>query len=157
MAATAATRLGLAPTCAHRDRTRVHGDGRDNRDEDADEPVVHMTPGDRRDHRPALNPVMLDVMVEHQAGIPLLLNPLSGNSSDGRNCGQVVRAPMAQVHTTDGPTSLVADSALYRADKLQKLSETQMTWITRVPATWRAAHAPLAQAEPQTMAPLTEG
>jgi hypothetical protein len=69
----------------------------------------------------------------------------------------VVRAPMAPVHTTDGPTSLVADGALYRADTLQKLSATQMTWITRVPATWREAQAPLAQAEPQTMAPLTEG
>ena len=112
MAATAATRLGLAPTCAHRDRTRVHGDGRDNRDEDADEPVVPMTPGYSRDHRPALNPVRLDVMVAHQAGMPIVLKPLSGNSRAGRNVGPVVSAPMAPVHTPDGPTSLGADGAL---------------------------------------------
>ena len=51
----------------------------------------------------------------------------------------------------------VADSALSSAENLQKLAETRTTWITRVPATLREAQAVLAQADPQTMAPLTEG
>jgi transposase len=157
IAATAAKRLGLAPTFAHLDSTSFHVDGRYNSDEEADEQVVHMTHGYSRDHRPDLNQVMLDLIVEHQAGIPLLMTPLSGNSSDGRNFGQVVSAHIAQLHTTYGPTYLVADGALYSADNLQKLSETQMKWITRVPATLSEAQATLAQAEPQTMAPLTEG
>src|SRR2546421_1237605 len=40
MAATAAQRLGLTPRLAHRDRTSVHVDGRDNRDEAPDEQVI---------------------------------------------------------------------------------------------------------------------
>jgi len=64
---------------------------------------------------------------------------------------------MAPVHTTDGPTSLVADGALDLTDKRQQLSEPPMPWSTRVPATRSAAQAALAQAAPPTMAPLTEG
>jgi transposase len=51
----------------------------------------------------------------------------------------------------------VADSALYNADNLQKLAETQIKWMPRVPATLSAAQAALAQADPQTMAPLPAG
>jgi transposase len=55
---------------------------------------------------------MLDLIVEHQAGIPVLMQPLSGNSSDATACGQIVREHITQLRTTYGTTSLVADSAL---------------------------------------------
>src|SRR5262245_54989388 len=100
---------------------------------------------------------MLELIVEHQAGIPVLMQPLSGNSRDAPAFGQVIKDHIAQLHTTYGMTYLVADSALYSADNLQKLAETQLQWITRVPATLAEAQAILAQADPQTMAPLTEG
>jgi transposase len=157
IAATAARRLSLPPTFAHLDRTSFHVDGRYNSDEEPDEQVIHITRGYSRDHRPDLNQVMLDLIVEHQAGIPVLMTPLSGNSSDVSNFGQVVSKHMAQLHTTDGMTYLVADGALYSAENLQKLSDTRMKWITRVPATLSEAQAALAQAEPQTMVPLMEG
>jgi hypothetical protein len=51
----------------------------------------------------------------------------------------------------------VADRALSRAEKLPTLAETSLTWSPRVPATWHEAQAVLAQADPQTMAPLTAG
>ncbi len=51
----------------------------------------------------------------------------------------------------------MADSALYNADNLPKLAETQLKWITRVPATLGEAQAALAQADPLTLAPLTTG
>ncbi len=51
----------------------------------------------------------------------------------------------------------MADSALSNADNLQKLAETHIKWMTRVPATLSEAQAALAQADPQTMAPLTAG
>jgi hypothetical protein len=47
-------------------------------DEPPSEGVVRLTPGYSRDHRPDLNQVMLELIVEHQAGIPLLMNPSSG-------------------------------------------------------------------------------
>ena len=96
IAATAAKRLGLAPTFAHLDSTSFHVDGRYNREEEPDAEVIHITRGYSRDHRPDLNHVMLELMVEHQAGIPVLMQPLSGNSSDAHEFGQVVKDHIAQ-------------------------------------------------------------
>jgi transposase len=157
IAATAAKRLGLAPTFTHLDSTSFHVDGRYNSDKEPDEQVVHITRGYSRDHRPDLNQVMLELIVEHQAGIPLLMQPLSGNSSDAQEFGQVIKEHMTQLQTTYGLTYLVADSALYSADNLQKLAETSLKWITRVPATLTEAQEVLAQAQPETMAALPDG
>jgi transposase len=157
IAATAAKRLGLHPTYPPLDSTSFHVDGRSNRDEPPAAHVVHITTGYRRDHRPDLNQVMLELSVEHQAGIPVLMKPLSGNSRDGKAFGHLVHAHIAPLQTTYGTTYLVAESALYSEDNLQKLAETHSKWITRVPATLNDAQAVLAQANPQTMASLTEG
>jgi len=157
IAVTAAHRLGIAPTFAHLDSTSFHVDGRYNRDEEPDEHVIHITRGYSRDHRPDLNQVMLALIVEHQAGIPVLMKPLSGNTSDVQDFGQVVTEHIRQLHTTYGTTYLVADSALYSADNLQKLADTGTKWITRVPATLTEAHRALEQALPEAMLPLMEG
>jgi transposase len=157
IAATAAKRLGLTPTFTHLDTTSFHVDGRDNSHEAPDEQVVHITRGDSRDHRPDLNQVVLELIVEHQAGIPVLMKPLSGHRSDASEFGQVIKDHIAHLHTTYGAMYLVADSALSSADNLQKLAETQLKWITRVPATLGEAQAILAHADPQTMAPLQKG
>jgi transposase len=100
IAATAAERLGLAPRFGHLESPSVHVAGRYNSDEEPGEQVVHITRGYSRDQRPDLNQVMLERMVEHQAGIPILMNPLSGKSRDAHDFGEAVRAPMHQLQTT---------------------------------------------------------
>jgi len=125
--------------------------------EEPDAHVIHITQGYSRDYRPDLNPVMLDLIVEHQAGIPLLMPPLSGNTSDAIDFRYVVTEPITQLHTTYGTAYLVADSALYNEENLQPLTHTRRKWITRVPATVSEAQAALADADPATMIPLTEG
>jgi transposase len=95
---------------------------------------------------------MLELVVEHQAGTPVLMKPLRGHRPDGQACGQIVSDHMAQLHTTCPTTSLVADRALYSADNWQKLAETSLKWITRVPATWTEA-----QAQSAVMPSLAEG
>jgi transposase len=100
LAATAAERLGLTPRLAHLDRTSVQVDGRDHSEEEPAAQVIHITRGYRRDHRPDLNHVMVELMVEHPAGIPLLMPPLSGNRSDAQALGQVIRADIEPLHTT---------------------------------------------------------
>jgi transposase len=157
IAATAAERLGLAPRFAHLDSPSFHVDGRYNRDEEPEAKVVHITRGYSRDHRPDLNQVMLALMVEHQAGIPILMKPLSGNSSDAHDFGEVVRAHVQQLQSTYGMTYLVADGALSSEANLQKLAQTHLKWITRVPATVSAAQAVLAQVDPQALTALKEG
>jgi transposase len=93
-----------------------------------------ITRGYSRAQRPHLNQVMLEWMVAHHAGIPGLLKPLSGHRSDAQECGQLIWAHMVHLHTTSGATSLVADSALSSAEKLQKLATTRTPWLPRVPA-----------------------
>ena len=156
IAATAAKRLGLTPTFAHLDSTSFHVDGRSNSDEPPDAQVIHMTQGYSRDHRPNLNQGMLDLMVEHQAGMPVLMQPLSGHSSDKTDFGQVPR-PSGAVAPHLWHDLCVADRALYSAENLQTLAETGTKWITRVPATWTKAQEALALAKPETMRPLTAG
>src|SRR5262245_32751259 len=163
IAATAATRLGPTPTFAHLDTTSVHVDGRSHSAEAPDAHVVPMPHGSSRDHRPDLNHGMLALIVEQQAGMPLRLQPLRGNSSDGTGGGQVISDHMlanpnqAQCQTAYSPTSLVADSALYNAENLPKLANTRLQWLPRVPATWTEAQEGLAQAPPETMASLSDG
>jgi transposase len=157
IAATAAERLGLTPRFAHLDSTSFHVDGRYNSDEEPEDKVVHITRGYSRDHRPDFNQVMLELMVEHHAGIPILMKPLSGNSSDAQDFGEAVRAHVNPLQTTYGMTYLVADGALYSEANLQKLAQTHMKWITRVPATMSAAQAVLAQANPQALTTLHAG
>jgi transposase len=157
MAATAATRWGLTPTFAHLDTTRFHVDGRYHSAAAPDEQVVHMTHGESREHRPDLNQGMLAWIVEHQAGSPLLMQPLRGKRRDGKGCGQVSSDHMAQCQTAYSPTSLVADRALSNAATLHKLAHTSLTWLPRVPATWPEAQEVFAQAPPATMAALPEG
>src|SRR4029453_3810104 len=113
IAATAAQRLGLAPTFAHLDSTSFHVDGHYNSAEEPDAHVIHITRGYSRDHRPDLNQVMLDLIVEHQAGIPVLMKPLSGNTSDAHDFGEIIKDHIAQLQLTYGTLFLVADSALY--------------------------------------------
>jgi transposase len=157
VAVTAVQRLGLTPRFAHLDSTSFHVDGRYHSAEEPEAHVIHITRGYSRDHRPDRNQVMLDLLVEHQAGIPLLMKPLSGNTSDAHDFGEVVPAHIAQLHTAYGTNYLVADSALYREENLAKLAHTGSRWITRVPATLSEAQQALAQAAPAAMTPLRAG
>ena len=157
IAAGAAHRLGLTPTYGHLDSTSFHVDGRYNGEEPPPEGVVRLTQGYSRDHRPDLNQVMLELIVEHQAGIPLLMKPLSGNSSDTQEFGQIIQAHIAQLHSTYGTTYVVTDSALYSEDNLALLKDLPTKWITRVPGTLNEVKAALAQAVPDQMVPLKAG
>jgi hypothetical protein len=47
---------------------------------------------------------MVELVVEHQAGIPVLRQPLSGNRHAGKAFGQVVSDHRAQLHTPANPT-----------------------------------------------------
>jgi transposase len=157
IAAQAAQRLGLTAQFAHLDTTSFHVDGRYNSAETPEAAVVHITPGYSRDHRPDLNQVMLELIVEQQAGIPLLMKPLSGNTNDQVEFGRLITEHVQQLRTAHPITYLVADSALYTAENLGHLAQSGLKWITRVPATLTEVHAVLARVTPETMTPLADG
>jgi transposase len=157
VAVTAVQRVGRFPRFVHLDSTSFHVAGRYNSAEEPDATVIHITRGYSRDYPPDLNQVMLNLLVEHQAGIPPLMQPLSGNTSDGSNFGRLISEPIARLHTADGMTYLVADSVPYSAENLHKLAQTGSAWITRAPATLTAAQAASEQITRKTMMPHMQG
>ena len=134
LAARTVNRLGLVIRFGHLDSTSFHTEGRyPNDGSDEDERVIQITKGYSRDHRPDLNRVVLQLLSERQAGIPLLMKPLSGNSSDKTDFRETVQAHIAQMNNDFKLKYLVADSALYTAETLRELSK--ILWISRVPET----------------------
>ena len=133
LAAQSVKRLGLSCEVGHIDSTSFHVDGVYNSDQEAPERVIHITQGYSRDHRPDLNQTVLQLISEHQAGIPLWMQALSGNSSDKESFRQTLNAHLEQLREGVGLSLIVADSALYTAKTLQDLSD--FPWITRVPET----------------------
>jgi transposase len=154
LSAQAARRLGLTGRVGHLDSTSFHVDGDYHSAEPPEVQVIHITPGYSRDHRPDLNQVVLALMTEHQAGLPLWMKPLSGNREDKAELKQVVEAHLDQMRQAAAIDYLIADSALYTAATLQSLGSQK--WITRVPATVKEAQAVIQNASTQTLTPLDE-
>ena len=137
LASGAVKQLGLSGAGGHLDSTSFHVDGEYNSgDGSAAEGVVHIRQGYSRDHRPDLNQVVLQLVVENQAGIPLLMAASGGNVNDQAGFHGLVQRHKGQLEG-GGLRYLVADSALYTAKSLQELGAT--TWVSRVPETFCAA------------------
>jgi len=125
--------LGLLCRFGHMDSTGFHVDGQYNSDKEPEEGVIHITKGYSRDHRPDLNQVVLQLVSERQAGIPLLMQALNGNNSDKDSFREMVEEFTEQMRGGFGIEYLIADSALYSAKNLKAMSAIK--WITRVPET----------------------
>jgi len=144
-------RLGLLCRFGHLDATSFHVDGRYNSDAAPDEEssVIHMTRGYSRDHRPDLNQVVVQLISERQAGIPLLMEPLSGNNSDKDSFRETVKAHVSQLNREVGLEYLIADSALYTSETLGEMKG--FYWITRVPETLNLAQFLIQVTAPELM------
>ena len=127
--------LSSQPQFYHLDSTSFHLDGTYNQDSyQADDTCIHITKGYSRDHRPDLNQVCLNLIVENSAGLPLFMEALSGNSSDKKTFVESIKTFTAQLTSVPTPRCWVADSALYSAENIQNLSQMGC-WLTRVPET----------------------
>jgi len=133
----------------HIDTTSFHVDGKYNSNHEATEGVVQITKGYSRDHRPDLNQVSLQLIVENQAGIPLVMQALDGNSSDKSSFTEAVNTHVDQLKRDLGVEYLVGDSALYTADSLKQMNGTY--WISRVPETLSDAQTIIEEISPQLM------
>ena len=132
LAAQAVGRLGLNGKIGHLDATSLHVDGGKS-PEKVEEGVIRLTPGYSRDHRPELAQVVVQFICENQAGIPIFMKSLSGNSNDKSDFRETVSNHIKQLKTEVDLEYLVADSALYTEKTLKELNE--VGWISRVPET----------------------
>lgn len=148
--------LGLLCRFGHLDSTSFHTDGRYNSaQEEPEEGVIHITKGYSRDHRPDLNQVVLQLICERQAGIPLLMEALSGNNSDKKSFRSIINAHVAQMRGDFKVEYIVADSALYVAETIKNMND--FLWISRVPETLTLACDMIHAIAPNLMNDLKQG
>ena len=125
--------LGLDGKTSHIDSTSFHYDGRANSDRPPEnDEVIHITKGYSRDHRADLNQVSLQLIVEQQAGIPLLMRSMSGNSVDTKAFNETFENHIDQLKKELPITYITGDAALYTKDNIKSLS-SDYYWISRVP------------------------
>lgn len=113
-----------------------------------------LTQGYSRDHRTDLNQAVLDLMLDHQAGIPLLMQAASGNRSDKEGFKAIVDTHIAQLQKDYGITTIVLDSAGFTAKTIRAQQAKKSFWVAAVPANVGLAKDLLASAELSKMQPL---
>ena len=165
IAGRAAERLGLgtaAVAMAHLDTTSFHVDGRyDSEDDDFDENagVIHVRKGYSREHRDDLNQVVLELITESRANLPMMMRPLSGNASDEASFEDAIEKHIDRLRADgDGPSLVVVtDSAAFTRGCLTAYRRQGLRWIMSVPATVGEAKRCLEEVDPEELRPLAEG
>ncbi|MCS3783600.1 transposase [Salinibacter ruber] len=157
LAAHAAEKLGLTSRFAHPGATSFSFHGDYDSEEGLAEGVIRIQQGYSRDRRPDLNQAILDMIVERKAGLPVLMKPLSGNVSDSGSFPELIDRHVEHLQNAHGFDYVVADSSLYSADHVEKLTESGVKFVTRVPETISEAKTRIQEAEIESMEPLKEG
>jgi transposase len=131
--------LGLNGKSCHLDSTDFHVEGNYNSSSsEVEENVIHLRPGYSRDHRPDCNQVVLNLIVENQAGIALHMEGLSGNVSDKTAFRNTLSAHIGSLQNVHHFDYVVMDSAGYTEESLKTAGKT-LKWISRVPETLKEA------------------
>jgi transposase len=147
--------LNLSCNSLNLDTTSFHLDGQYEHDINAQ--TIHITRGYSRDHRPDLNQVVLSLITENQAGIPLYMQAVSGNVNDTETFKKTVKSHLKSLKAAYHNTYFIADSALYTEETIQSLAEQNQLFITRVPQKLKDAKAVLAQASAVSWTELKDG
>jgi transposase len=139
-------RFGLAARQVHVDTTSFAVSGEYEPEPDAH--TIAVTYGYSRDHRADLKQWMLPLATTRQGDVPLYCQALDGNASDKVSLVEAVEALAEQLrgdqqdHEEEAPI-FVADSGLYSAENVARLSAAGVRWISRVPDTSKQARAAL--------------
>jgi transposase len=149
MARQARQRFGIAARQVHVDTTSFAVTG--EYAEDLDAHSLAVTYGYSRDHRADLKRWMLALATTRAGDVPLFCQALDGNTSDKVSLVAAVEALSEQLrvdadHDEEAPI-FVADSGLYSAATVARLSAASVRWISRVPDTSKEAKAALAVAD----------
>src|SRR5262245_23948718 len=140
--------FGLSARQVHVDTTSFAVTGKYEADLDAH--TLAVTYGYSRDHRADLKQWMLALATTRHGDVPLFCQAFDGNARDKASLVAAVEALAEQLRAaTDAEDSadeaplFVADSGLYSADTVARLTAAGVRWISRVPDTSQGAHAAL--------------
>lgn len=132
--------LNLSPGKIHMDSTDFHVNGVYNSNNKPEEgsSAIHITKGYSRDHRPDLNQVVLNMITENQAGIPLHMEVLNGNCSDKTAFKQTISNHIKELQNIAPSSFMIMDSAGYTKEGISEFSNLT-DWISRVPESIKEA------------------
>jgi transposase len=147
--------LGLPCNLLHLDSTSFHVDGDYASDIDANS--IRLTKGYSRDHRPDLNQVILNLITENQAGIPVYMQACSGNTNDSESFKKLVKSHIGSLKAAQRCRYFIGDSSLYVAETIQYLEQAKKHFITRVPQKINEAKSVLKAAKTEKFSPLGNG
>ena len=120
-------------TSAHLDSSSISVEGEYKLSverEDKEDQVIHITHGHSKDGRPDLKQFVLNLVCWGDGDIPAFLELGDGNQSDKKEFAEILKRFNEQWQFD---SLYIADSALYSADSLQKL--TGIKWLCCVPKT----------------------
>ena len=139
--------FGIRARQVHVDTTSFSVSG--EYEEDLDAQTIAVTYGYSRDHRADLKQWMLALATTRQGDVPLFCQALDGNASDKVRLVEAVEALAEQLQTADEDEApiFVADSGLYSAENVARLTTAGVHWISRVPDTSQEARAALQVAD----------
>ena len=139
-------RFGIGTRQVHVDTTSFAVTG--EYDAELDAHTLAVTYGYSRDHRADLKQWMLALATTRAGDVPLFCQTLDGNASDKVTLVATVEALAAQLRGDAEETPIfVADSGLYSAENVTRLSAAGVRWISRVPDTSKPARAALEVAD----------
>ena len=105
------------------DSTSIHVDG-EYKDEEGNA-AIKLVRGYSRDHRPELNQVVLNMITENQAGIPIYMQAASGNINDNEGFKNIVKQHIKSLKAAHNNRYFIADAALYTEETIQMLDEQE--------------------------------
>lgn len=152
---TVVAHLGLPCESINTDTTSFHVDG--DYEVDDDFTGIHITKGYSRDHRPELNQVILNLITENQAGIPVYMKACSGNANDSETFKKLVKSHIKSLKAAQKSRYLIGDSSLYTAEIIKTLQEQAQLFITRVPQKLVEAKAVLSNIDELSWSELASG
>ena len=149
------THLGLPCESINIDTTSFHVDGEYVVDDDYT--GIRLTRGYSRDHRPELNQVILNLITENQAGIPVYMQACSGNANDTETFKKLIKSHIKSLQAAQRSRYLIGDASLYAAEIIKSLDSQGQLFITRVPQKLREAKEVLSKRDGLTWIELENG
>jgi transposase len=143
LSASVVKHLGLPCEGINLDSTSIHVDG--NYEHDGDSKAVKLVRGYSRDHRPELNQVVLNLITENKAGIPVYMQAASGNINDNEGFKNIVKHHISSLKAAQDSQYFIADAALYTAETIQSLNEQKQFFISRAPQKLKRVKEAIAQ------------
>ena len=137
------------------DSTSIHVDG--NYEHDDDTKAIRLVRGYSRDHRPELNQVVLNLITENKAGIPIYMQAASGNINDNEGFKKIVKQHIHSLKAAQNSQYFIGDAALYVAETIRSLDEQGRLFISRAPQKLKQVKELIAQQHTVDFVPLENG